>query len=61
MPEVKETAFAIVEIRSDESHTWKWNPATHEVITNEAADGSMITTVQPKGERKPVDLSEPDA
>lgn len=60
MPEVKETAFPIVYVRSDESHTWVWNPATHDVITNEVADGNMITTVQPKGERKAVDLDEVD-
>lgn len=65
MPEVKETVFPIVYVRSDEAHTWVWNPATHEMVTNETADGNMITTVQPKGERKgerkAVDLDETDA
>lgn len=61
MPEVKETVFPLVTIHTDESRSWEWAPETHEEIRSVTPDGKILTTVQPKGERKPVDLSEPDA
>lgn len=38
----------IIVVHTGESKTLLYNPATHEVVSNETADGNVILTVQPK-------------
>lgn len=38
----------IIVVHTGESKTLLWNPATHEEVRNETADGNMMLTVQPK-------------
>lgn len=38
----------IIVVHTGESKTLHWNPATHELIQSEMADGNAMTTVQPK-------------
>jgi hypothetical protein len=42
------TDISIINVRTHESRTLKWNPVTHEEVRNETADGNVILTVQPK-------------
>lgn len=48
MSEVRGSVFVTVAVGADESRSLEWNPETTEEI------------VQPKGERNPVNLDEPD-
>lgn len=38
----------IIVVYSNQSKTLLWNPATHEEVRNETADGNVILTVRPR-------------
>lgn len=37
----------MVNVRTLERHSWKWNSARHKLVTVEVEDGSFITTAEP--------------